>query len=97
STININWYEANQRHLLAALAVVRCALEKYNAKEQLELEAQQQALHEAAAAMSAPSALDRLCRIFNLSLFERDLLLLCAGVEFSGEFAKLCAIAQGDP
>ncbi|MCC5659042.1 ATP-binding protein [Nostoc sp. XA010] len=97
SKISTNWHEANQRHLLAALAVVRCALEKYSAKEQLELQAQQQALHEAVAAMSAPSALDRLCRIFSLSLFERDLLLLCAGVEFSGEFAKLCAIAQGDP
>ena len=100
--INTNWHEANQRYLSAALAVVRGALQKYTASElKPEFEAQemawQQALQEAAAAMLAPSALDRLCKIFSLSPFERDLLLLCAGIDFSGEIAKLCAIAQGDP
>jgi hypothetical protein len=32
-----------------------------------------------------------------LSPFERDLLLLCAGVELDSTFAALCANAQGDP
>ncbi|GAA6619776.1 ATP-binding protein [Scytonema sp. NUACC26] len=100
--MSTNWHEANQRYLSAALAVVRSALQKYAASEQQpEFEAQemtrQQALQEAAVAMPAPSALEKLCRIFGLSTFERDLLLLCAGVDFSGEFAKLCAIAHGDP
>ncbi|UBF30545.1 ATP-binding protein (plasmid) [Kovacikia minuta CCNUW1] len=44
-----------------------------------------------------PHPLHHLCQTFNLSLFERDLLLLCAGVELEADFAPLCAAAQGDP
>ncbi len=43
------------------------------------------------------SALQTLCNAFRLSPFERDILLLCAGVELSGTIAQLCAIAQGNP
>src|ERR1044071_6468144 len=43
-----------------------------------------------------PSPLDRLCRLFGLSAFERSLLLLCAGVELDPEFSPLCAAARGD-
>ncbi|OUL31345.1 AAA family ATPase [Nostoc sp. 106C] len=101
-TIINNWHDANQRYLSAALAVVRGALERYTTSSQQPTElqnqenAQQQALQEAAAAMPTPSALDNLCWMFRLSAFERDLLLLCAGMELSGDFARLCAIAQGD-
>jgi hypothetical protein len=45
---------------------------------------------------SEPSALDRLCAIFGLSEFERNLLLLCAGVELDASFPVLCAAASGD-
>jgi hypothetical protein len=45
----------------------------------------------------APAALQRLCEVFGLSAFERDTLLLCAGIELDGWFAALCASAQGDP
>jgi ATPase family associated with various cellular activities (AAA) len=45
----------------------------------------------------ADSALQTLCSAFRLSPFERDLLLLCAGVELSASVANLCAIAQGNP
>ncbi len=45
---------------------------------------------------SEPSALDRLCTIFGLSDFERDLLLLCAGVELDASFPILCAAACGN-
>ncbi|BAY07545.1 ATP-binding protein [Calothrix sp. NIES-2098] len=101
-TIINNWHDANQRYLSAALAVVRGALERYTttSPQPNELEnqenARQQALKEAAAAMPTPSALDNLCRMFSLSGFERNLLLLCAAMELSGDFARLCAIAQGD-
>jgi hypothetical protein len=44
-----------------------------------------------------PAALDALCCAFSLSRFERDLLLLCAGVELDSAFGPLCAAAQGDP
>ncbi|TQV72574.1 ATP-binding protein [Exilibacterium tricleocarpae] len=44
----------------------------------------------------APPALERLCHQFGLDTFERELLLLCAGVSLDGEFAELCAAARGD-
>jgi ATPase family associated with various cellular activities (AAA)/Winged helix domain, variant len=47
-------------------------------------------LREAAAALPAPAALDRVCASFGLSEFERDVLVLCAGVELDGGFAELC-------
>jgi ATPase family associated with various cellular activities (AAA) len=40
--------------------------------------------------------LKQLCQTFELSNFERDLLLLCAGKELDGSFAQLCAEIQGD-
>ena len=55
-----------------------------------------QLIDRAAAALPAPAALDHLCDAFSLSPFERDLLLLCAGVELDGNFHSLCASAQGD-
>ncbi|SEO03576.1 ATPase family associated with various cellular activities (AAA) [Nitrosospira multiformis] len=44
-----------------------------------------------------PAALEALCASFSLSRFERDLLLLCAGIELDSTVAPLCAAAQGDP
>lgn len=46
--------------------------------------------------LPAPSALDSLCDAFGLSMFERDVLLLCAGVELDAGFAALRAGAQGN-
>jgi hypothetical protein len=103
-----NWSEANQRYLMAALAVVREALELHTvrsnqnepAPQQLgqnrEPTVAQQALNEAASAMPSPSSLELLCSIFGLTDFERDLLLMCAGVELDSTFAATCGEAQGD-
>jgi len=44
-----------------------------------------------------PPALQALQVAFRLSSFERDLLLLCAGIELDSTVAPLCAAAQGDP
>ncbi|MHC5824463.1 MAG: ATP-binding protein, partial [Nostoc sp.] len=43
-----------------------------------------------------PTTLDRLCVTFGLSDFERNLLLLCAGVELDASFPILCAAACGN-
>jgi hypothetical protein len=43
-----------------------------------------------------PPALEALCTLFELSPFERDVLLLCAGVELDSRIAEACAAAQGD-
>src|ERR1041385_4801893 len=95
------WSEANQRYLMAALAPVRAALarrrrEAHDAKEPMD-PALENILREAAAALPAPSALELVCNAFQLSTFERDVLLLCAGVELDSAFAAECAAAQGDP
>jgi hypothetical protein len=43
-----------------------------------------------------PPALGLVVRAFGLSPFERDVLLLCTGVELEARFAELCASATGD-
>ena len=82
-----DWATANQQYLLAALAVVRCALEGDAADRGR--------LGELEAAMPAPPALARLREAFSLSSFEEELLLLCAGVELDSELAEATARAQG--
>ena len=82
----MNWTEANQRHLLGALAAVRARLEG-RAPEPPP----------AIPDMAPPPALESLCALFGLSPFERDVVLLCAGMDLDSKFAALCATAQGDP
>src|ERR1017187_5619288 len=83
----MNWSEANQRHLTAALNTVRDVLEQRAPVQVSELPAE----------MSPPPALETLCKLFELSNFERGILLLCAGIELDSKFAALCAKANGDP
>jgi hypothetical protein len=95
-----DWYEFNQRSLTAALAAVRQALERHAARAQGAPEAAgppaaAQPLP-ATTIACAPPALETLCELFDLSPFERAVLLLCAGMELDGGFAALCAAAQGD-
>jgi hypothetical protein len=47
--------------------------------------------------MPSPTALDIVAETFGLSSFERDILIMCAGVELDAGFAHRCAAAQGDP
>jgi hypothetical protein len=95
--------EANQRHLVTALAAVRAALERHAARispgnnENVE-QASACSEDEQAEACSTllPTSLNALCNAFALSPFERDVLLLCAGMELDAAFAAVCAVAQGD-
>ncbi|NJL10267.1 MAG: hypothetical protein HC908_09120 [Calothrix sp. SM1_7_51] len=43
------------------------------------------------------SALANLCRLFSLTEFERDILLLCTAVELDPSLAQLCGRLQGNP
>ena len=102
NAVTYNWQELNQRYLTAALAKVRIALQQYIARSQgndtVEItEIASEDLEAIASTIPYPPALDRLCVAFNLSPFERNVLLLCAGVELSASLAKLCAEAQGNP
>lgn len=84
-----NWATANQCYLMAAVHVVHDMIKGDTvASEESRV---QSALHEAAAAMPSPAALDTLCSAFSLSSFERELLLLCAGVALDASFAADCA------
>jgi hypothetical protein len=82
-----DWSAANQRCLMAELAMLR-ALLRGEPNEAA-------ALNEARGAMPAPSALDTLCAMFALSEFERRVVLLCAGIELDGDCASDCAAAPG--
>jgi hypothetical protein len=96
------WPEANQRYLMAAVGLVRSALERHMRKTKDDASsnepdsATEEALQEAAKAMPAPPALATLCAAFRLSPFERDVILLCAGIELDSAFAASCAAAHGD-
>jgi hypothetical protein len=85
----LDWTEANQRYLAAEFARLKARLAGGDAA------ASAQRVSEARAALSRPAAIDQLAETFGLSSFERDLLLLCAGVEMDAELAAGCAAATG--
>ena len=99
------WLEANHRYLMQEIARVRFILQ--NKSEQLteglsHLFAIDSFLHRNGLGLpkeppiSPPPLIEQLSQTFGLSPFERDLLLLCAGMEFDSTWAALCAGAQGN-
>jgi hypothetical protein len=94
-----SWSVANQRFLIAASAVVREALQRHisRAEESAVASPAAEALNAASNAMPSPAALELLTKMFGLSNFERNLLMLCAAIELDSSFAALCAEAQGAP
>ncbi|MCU1350518.1 MAG: hypothetical protein JWO56_3548, partial [Acidobacteria bacterium] len=85
-----DWLSGNQRSLMAEVARLRAILGRG------DVPAAEAQLREAAEALGAPSALDRLAAAFSLSPFERDILLLCAAVELDGTFGSAIAAAAND-
>jgi hypothetical protein len=103
ATASETWIEANQRHLVASVEVMRAFLERHARRataggdDDAPLAAARDTQAEARRAMTAPPTIERLTTLFGLSPFERDLLLLCAAMELDGGFGALCASAQRDP
>jgi hypothetical protein len=96
-----SWEVANQQHLTESLRRVRALLEQRQ-DGGLERPGSRPTLASGPAGAPVvrdgrPMALDQLCGLFRLSPFERDVLLLCAGVELDASFATLVASVQGDP
>lgn len=97
------WSSVNQQFLAAMIAVVRKRLEFYEENDHTVSKEEQQAvlvaLQKKAAAIldgiTMPAALNRLAATFGLSEFEKEVLLLCAGVELDSEFGGLIAKIQG--
>lgn len=106
------WIEANQRLMVAEFGrlkqrlgaegdgeTIASALESAHAAIQRligDSETTASPLEAARAAMPAPAAIDHLAHCFGLSEFERDVLLLCAGVEMDAQLATLCETAAGE-
>ena len=96
------WQEANQRYLMARVAMVQNALKRHIARVQNQLPKEDDnrvmelSLDDATRQLPYAAALDSLCKAFFLSPFERDVLLLCAGMELDFGLAALCAAAQGN-
>ena len=96
------WAEANQRYLVEALAVVRETIElsvghRHEDARPRKGPRGKRRLEAARREMPGPPALDVVCDAFELSPFERDILLMCAGVELDSSFGELLADVQGDP
>jgi AAA+ superfamily predicted ATPase len=91
----ITWQEANQRDLMRMVGAIREVLLRKAGIS--DVNAPGTAGDEDTEPLDPPSALERLCAAFGLSAFERDILLLCVGVELDSEFAQIVASAQGDP
>ena len=94
------WQDANIKYLMASVAVIEQILSSYITEPEnclFSLKVEQARLELAAASvMPFPSALQELAIAFNLSDFERDVLLLCAGMELQPNFDSLCAEAHGN-
>jgi hypothetical protein len=79
------WLDANQRVLAAEFARIRARLTDEDGA------AAERELAEGRAVLPSPAAIDVVTQAFELSAFERDVLLMCAGVEMDGGFAAACA------
>ena len=83
----MNWAAANQAWLVAEFERLKARL-KSGAQAGVQPVAESTPL-------DPPPAIDWLAGIFGLTAFERDLLLLCAGVEMDSQIADQCAEAYG--
>lgn len=101
--MDANWVATNQETLTSELARVRQSLERLissSGDEAPDVPLDTSHVSERSSAPSpshGSSAIDHVSSAFGLSEFERDLLLLCAGVELDSRFASLCAQAHGRP
>ena len=83
------WTDANQRVLVAELARLKALLGNGDPADA--------AVEAARASLPDPAAIDLVEGAFDLSAFERDTLLLAAGVEMDSRLAALCGEAASQP
>jgi hypothetical protein len=99
TTATMNWYEANQQYLMRAIAEVRSSIEKFlmrsDGNESARPDMAAEISEEQQPDLPAPPAIAMLCSTFDLSSFERKVLLMCAGLEMDSRLAALFAQAHG--
>jgi len=95
--LKITWADGNHAYLVAEFVRL---MQQLGAKPDLESEETRIAVLEVAearAALSDAPAIEKLSELFELSTFEREILLLCAGVEMDSKIAARCAECHGYP
>jgi hypothetical protein len=98
----VDWLASNQHYLYAAVETVRASLTRFveGNPDNEDVTARERSARDRMLAaefdMPSPPALTTLCNAFNLTSFERDMLLMCAGAELDSGFASLCVAAHGD-
>jgi hypothetical protein len=93
----VRWHQANQDYTAAAVRAVRDTLERAGDGRRSP-PADRPEWDPTAEVGTVPGgmALDHVSKAFGLSAFERQVLVLCAGMEMDGSFPALCASACGD-
>ena len=94
-----DWYKANYHYLLAQIERVRKILEQHHSTG--EKPSTPQTPVPQTNPPDSPTnplfRLDELCATFNLKAIERDILLMCAGMELMPDLRFACATIHGDP
>ncbi|MGB3695587.1 MAG: ATP-binding protein [Spirulinaceae cyanobacterium] len=93
------WYEANHQYLMRSIAQMRKIVEQRVKQLQNQVDSAPVKLVTKPPEfnLSPPPALEQLCQLFHLSPFERDVILLCVGMELDATWSWLCSAAQGEP
>ena len=99
---NTTWQNANQQALIQALAQLQTRISDFvrheNDKMSRDSSTGEVVTEEGESIPDLDEsefALDQLCSTFNLSSFERDILLLCAGAELDEQFLQWLSQLQG--
>ena len=88
ANVDVTWFEANQRYLAAGLSALRLPLKAtLNGGTDAFTSVGDVRLDLDVWTFSQPPALEQLCSAFDLSSFERGILLLAAGAEMDSELA----------
>src|SRR5687767_2786262 len=102
--LDVEWLSFNQRVLANEIARVRALLGQPAAEDAppaLEslrsLDASSQVTEAVHPTSVRPPTVEALRAAFGLTTFERDLVLLCAGMELDASVAMACGAAHGDP
>jgi len=95
STPGDDWLTANHAWLTKALDGLADCLRATDAASASRFATHEAALETFSQGMPSPPGIDVIADTFGLSRFERQVLLLCAGVELDAGLARCCADAQG--
>jgi hypothetical protein len=93
-TASMTWAEQNQVVLMREFAALR---KRLGCGAELSYVSDGEEHDELDGGMERAAAVDEVTRVFGLSQFERELLLLCAGVEMESAMAERCGEMTGRP